>query len=153
QSRTKTQRDILIEMGALKGDVLERALRLALTRRALRTFALPTASFTVEEGAHGRLDGGPVEPRWSLYRGLRMHYDERRLQEEMAPLRGQAFRLAVDPADVWDRFGFADEERILLAYLSKALYWELAYLVDACMTVPRPVVLAVVHALHAFDAL
>src|SRR5262249_36592369 len=46
QSRTKTQRDILIEMGALKGDVLERALRLALTRRALRTFALPTASFT-----------------------------------------------------------------------------------------------------------
>ena len=154
QDRNKSQKDILVEMGALMGDGLERALRLTLTRRAMRIFALPGATFFVEDVDHGRLEGGLVEPRWSLYRGLRAHYDERRLDLEMASgLTGQAIKLTVDPAAIYEAFGFSNEERIVLAYLHRVHYWELADLVDACMTVPRVIVLAVVHALHAFEYL
>lgn len=158
QDSTKSQRDILVELGALRGEELERALRLTLTRRTLRIFSLPGAYFTFDEGAHGRLEGGPVEPRWSLYRGLRMHYDERRLDLEMsAALAGQAFRLTVDPALIYDAFGFSNDERMAMNYLHRATvngqYWELGDLVDACMTLPRATVLAVVHALHAFENL
>jgi DnaJ-domain-containing protein 1 len=149
---TKSQRRILEESGALAGEALERAVRLTITRRALRTFALPGATFAVEESAPRKLEGSLVEPRWLLYRGLRLHYDERRLDEEMAALDGYAMRLVAGGAEVFDRFGFGDEERILVRYLEKG-YWELPSLIEACMTVPRPIVTAVVHALHAFEAL
>jgi len=154
QSPTKTQKDIFVETGALKGEALDRVLRLTLTRRALRIFALPGASFAVEVFDHGRLDGGPVEPRWSLYRGLRTHYDERRLDLEMSPaLAGQAFKLTIDPTDIYEAYGFGNDELVLLKYLAKRHYWELGDLVDACMTLPRSTVLAVVHALHSFENL
>jgi tetratricopeptide (TPR) repeat protein len=156
QDATKSQKDALVELGALRGDALERALRLTLTRRTLRVFNLPTAQFTFEELAHNRLEGGPVEPRWSVYRGLRMHYDERRLDLEMSgTFAGQAFRISVDPAEIYDAFGFSNDERMVINYLDRArtngFYWELGDLVDACMTLPRATVLAVVHALHAFE--
>src|SRR5262249_55595616 len=114
QNPSRSQRNILSDMGALSGDALERVTRLTLTRRVLRIFALPLGTYPIKEPAHRRLEGGPVEPRWSLYRGLRMHYDERRLDQEMAPLAGQAIKLAIDRADLETRFGFGDEERILL---------------------------------------
>src|SRR5262249_35902577 len=107
QSPNKSQKEIFLELGALKGDALDRGLRLTPTRRALRICGLPAAQFTIETLEHGRLDGGPAEPRWSLYRGMRTHYDERRLELEMSPgLAGQAFKLTVDPADIYEAFGF-----------------------------------------------
>lgn len=151
-SPTKSQRDILIEMGVLAPEALERASRLALSRRAVRVFALPRASYQLEERPHDRLEGGPVEPRWLLYRGLRLHYDERRLEQEMGSLVGQAVKLVADLTEVQEDFGFGDDEKSILVFLQKG-FWEVADLVDACGGFERAVVLAVVHALHAFDAL
>src|SRR6185503_10018490 len=115
----RTQRQILEEMGVLPAESLERAARLALTRRALRAFAMPSASFVVSDAQHSRAEGGPVEPRWTLYRGLRLHYDEQRLNLELGDLTDRALKLGPEQAELVDRFGFSDEERILLAYLQK----------------------------------
>jgi len=153
QDRTRSQRDILVKMGALGGDALERALRTTLTRRAMRIFALAGATHHVEEVDHGRLEGGPLEPRWVVHRGLRTYYDEQRLDLEVDSLVGKAIRLTADPARISAAFGFAYEELAVVRYLAKKHYWELPDLVDFCPTVPRVVVLAVVHALHAFEQL
>ena len=150
---TRSEKDLLVELGALGGDDLERALRMALTRRAVRIFALPGAAVSAEAVAHARLEGGPVEPRWSLYRGLRKHYDEHRHALEMRPLAGMAFELVIDPAAIFDVFGFSNQELIVLRSLVKRQYWELRDLVDDCIVVPRTTLLAVVHALWAFEYL
>lgn len=148
----RSQRQIFEEMNALPAESLERAARLTLTRRALRAFAMPAATFSVSEESHSRAEGGPVEPRWTLYRGLRLHYDEHRLGLELGDLTDRAMKLGPEQAEIVDRFGFSDEERILLAYLQKG-YWELEDLAEACLTMPRNVVLAAVAALRAVDAL
>jgi curved DNA-binding protein CbpA len=153
QAPGKSQREVLVEMGALRDEALERVDRLMLTRRVLRVFALPSASYHVETAAASRAhEGGPAEPRWTLYRGLRQHYDERRLEAELADLDRRAIKLRPDSGETVELFGFADDERIVLAYLEKG-YWELGDLVDACLTLPRPVVLASVAALRAVDLL
>jgi hypothetical protein len=152
QNPARSQKDILVELGALKGDAVDRALRLTLTRRVLRIFALPSATYSTEEADHGRHEGlgGPIEPRWSLYRGLRSHYDERRLSEELAELGGHAIKLHA-AADL-EGFGFGEEERAPLSYLGRG-YWDVFDLTEACASLPRQVVLAVVQALHAFEQL
>jgi curved DNA-binding protein CbpA len=153
QAHGKSQRAVLVEMGALSDEALDRADRLTLTRRVLRVFALPSASYHVEPGAAKPTgDGGPVEPRWTLYRGLRQHYDERRLERELADLKDRAIKLGPDAAASLELFGFSDEERIVIAYLEKG-YWDLGDLVDACLTLVRPIVLASVAALRAVDLL
>lgn len=156
----RSQKDILVEMGALGGDALEHVLRMTLTRRAVRLFALLGATVRVDKLNHGRLEGGPVEPRWIVHRGVRSYYDEERLENEVTALAGCAVRLAVDaadssaaPAEIGAAFGFSRGELVVVKYLTKRHYWEIQDLVDYCETVPRATVLAVVHTLHAFDAL
>lgn len=148
----RTQMDILVQMGALDGESGPKLSRLILTRRSLRVFALPSASWTVSAEKHGKKEGGPVEPRWTLYHGLRHGYDERRLGDELGDLANHAVRLAADAGSILDLFGFADEERVLTGYLAKG-YWELHDLAEACLTLPRQVVLAGVAALRAVEAL
>jgi curved DNA-binding protein CbpA len=151
----RSQKDILVDMGALRGEAVERVAGLVLTRRALRVFALPSATLVVEDGEHGRT-GGPLEAHWLLYRGLRHHVtDLARLEGELADLGGQAVKLSGDAATLTSLFGFSDEA-VVVTYAQRG-YWELADLVDACVTSPqpvaRPVVLATIAALHAVGAL
>jgi DnaJ-domain-containing protein 1 len=153
QSPGRTQTEILVEMGVLPGDAATRLSRILLTRRSLRVFGLPTASFVISAERHDRgSGGGPVEARWTLFRGLRAHFDEPRLVDELADLQDRAVKLLPEAAGVIDLFGFADEERIITAYLAKG-YWLVHDLVEACVTVPRSSVLAGVAALRAVDAL
>jgi len=156
----RSQKDILVEMGALGGDALEHALRMTLTRRAVRLFALAGATVRIDRLVHGRLEGGPVEPRWIVHRGVRSYYDEARLHVEVSALAGRAVRLAVDPAasspaaaEMSASFGFSRDELVVIKYLGKRHYWEIPDLLDYCENVPRATVLAVVHTLHAFDEL
>jgi hypothetical protein len=149
----RSETDILVEMGALRGDALERALRMTLTRRAVRIFDLPGATVRVDETAHGRLEGGPVEPRWVVHRGLRRFYDEQRLALETRSLAGSAIRLTADPGGISAAFGFSRDELVVVRYLAKTHHWELPDLVDCCQKVDRSTLLAVVHALHAFEQL
>jgi curved DNA-binding protein CbpA len=148
----KKQLDLLVEMGALTPDSADRAARLRLARCAARIFSLPAAAFTVEERAVEQDRGAPLDVPWVIYRGLRLHLDEMRLDRELGRLAGQAIKLKVDPTEVQDRYAFADEERIVLAYLQKG-YWELGDLVDACVSLARQIVLSVVYALLSGDHL
>jgi tetratricopeptide (TPR) repeat protein len=154
QDRSKSQLDVLLEMGALNPERASKAIRMTLTRRSLRMFALPHATFALEAGAHPP-DGQasePLEPRWVVYRGVRQHYREERLERELGSLTGSAMRITIDPGAAQHSFGFADDELVVLAYLAKG-YWELEDLATACLTLPREAVMAVVYALRAFDAL
>lgn len=151
-SSGKSQLDVLREMGALDAEKAERVARVVLARRATRLFSLPTATFAFEERTVPAAPGGPLDARWAIYRGLRLFGDERRMERDLGDLNGKAIKLQVPPASVQDSFGFADEERIVLAYLEKG-YWELGDLIDACVSLARPIVLAVVTSLWACEYL
>jgi len=153
QDRSKSQLEVLLEMGALNPERASKALRMTLTRRALRLFALPHASFVLEAGAAPPDEPAnePLEPRWVVYRGVRQHYREERLERELGSLSGSAIKIAVEPGGAQQAFGFADDELVVLAYLAKGS-WELEDLAAACLTLPRDAVMAVVYALRAFDA-
>ena len=155
QNRKKSQLEILVDMGALSQENVSRAVRMTLTRRALRLFALPHAIFQVEAGATPPDEqlAEPLEPRWVVYKGVRLHAREDRLERELGgALAGSALKMAIDPRGIQGAFGFADDELVVLTYLNKG-YWELDHLVDACLTLPREAVLGVVYALYSFDAL
>jgi hypothetical protein len=155
QDRKKSQLEILVEMGALTPESRPRAVRMTLTRRALRLFALPHATYQVEAAAAppDEQAAEPLEPRWVVYKGVRQHARQDRLERELGgSLSGSAVKMAIDPRGIQGAFGFADDELVVLAYLNKG-YWEIEDLVSACLTLPREAVLAVVYALYAFDAL
>ncbi len=148
----KSQHEILVAMGAVSGEDAERLIRLVLTRRAMRVFALPQASYAFEAREPGGDPGGPMEARWILYRGLRQSYDERRLDRELSELHDKALRLSGEVDALLGPFGFSDDERIVAAYLAKG-YWELFDLIEACLTLPRSAVLSVVLSLFAVGSL
>jgi tetratricopeptide (TPR) repeat protein len=147
----RRQLDILVELGALQGDAVVRAQSMGLVKRAVRIFQFEGPPSSVA-GAHGRGEGATLDARWLVYRGLRLYYDEKRLDRELAPLAGQAVKLTQDPVAIQESFGFADEERICVAYLQKG-YWQLGDLVDACVHLARPIVLAVATALYVTETL
>jgi tetratricopeptide (TPR) repeat protein len=150
-SSGRRQLDVLIQMGALAGETAQRAARLALARAATRPFQVTLANYTMEERQF-EWTSDELEPRWIIYRGLRLFYDEARLSRELARLSGKAIKLRPEAEAMQDSFGFADEERILIAYLSKG-YWEPGDLVDAAVSLARPVVMAVIYSLWACEAL
>lgn len=144
--------EILIEIGALAGESIARGAALGLAQRAIRVLAPSDATFAIEPQDHARIDGGPLDVRWVIYRGLRQHYDPRRLERELSPLGGFAVKLQPIDESVLEVFGFADEERYVLAYLQKG-YWELPDLLEACVSLPQTTVKAIVYALVATDCL
>jgi tetratricopeptide (TPR) repeat protein len=152
QQPNRRQLDILVEMGALAGDLIDRAALMGLVRRALRLFHPANATFTVAAQAHDRRGGGPIDCRWVLYKGVRQHYDEPRLDRELVDLAGLAVKLASGAEPYLESFGFADEERIVVSYLAKG-YWELPDLVEACVSLARPMVLAATYALWSAGCL
>src|SRR5262245_55745671 len=153
QDRSKGQLAVLLEMGALNPERAANAVRMTLTRRALRLFALPHATFALEAGATppDEQSSEPLEPRWVVYRGVRQHYREERLERELGSLSGSALKIAIEATGAQQAYGFADDELVVVAYLAKG-YWELEDLVAACLTLPRDAVLSVVYALRAFEA-
>jgi tetratricopeptide (TPR) repeat protein len=144
--------DLLAEAGALAGDALARAARTGLVARARRIFGLPEATYHCEAQAHERSDGGPLDGRWLVYRGLRAHYDAARLGHDLAPLEAYAIKLLQGREADLGVFGFGDEERIVLAYLAKG-YWSLADLLDATPGLPQATVMSLVYALLACELL
>lgn len=152
QSPGQSQLDALVASGALDGEARTVAARTGLVRRALRVFALPEATYRVEATAHDRLEGGPLDARWLIYKGLRSHYDAARLGRDLAPLEPYAIKLLPDVEARLGVFGFGDEERFVLAYLAKG-YWSVPDLVDACMSLPGTTVHAVVYTLLACELL
>ncbi len=151
QSPGRRQPSLLIEMGALDPADVERVERMALSRRARRLFAFPEATYTTSVTAPTREEGGPIEPRWVLIRGVRKYFSDERLENEIGGLAGTAVRLAVD-AQGLEGYAFAEEDRTVLNYLGKG-YWEAPDLIAACNQLPRGQVLSALLALFAFGDL
>jgi hypothetical protein len=113
---------------------------------------LPDAEYRTDESPHQRMDGGPVDPRWLIHRGLRVHYDAARLGKDLAPLENYAIKLQPGHEDVLSTFAFGDEERFVMAYLAKG-FWALPDLVEACLGLPVTIVHALVYTLLACELL
>ena len=144
--------DLLVEAKAIEPDATPRAARLGLVARARRALGLPDAEYRCEPQEHERNDGGPLDARWLIYRGLRTHYDAARLGRDLAPLESYAMKLDPGHEAALGVFGFGDEERYVLAYLAKG-YWCLPDLTDACIGLPVTTVHALVYALLACELL
>jgi curved DNA-binding protein CbpA len=152
QAPEKKPLELLVEAKAIADADVARAARCGLIARARRVFGLPDAEYRCEEQAHERDDGGPLDARWLVYRGLRAHYDAARLGHDLAPLESYAMKLEATAEPALGVFGFGDEERYVLQYLAKG-YWVLPDLTDACIGLPQTTVHALVYALLATELL
>jgi curved DNA-binding protein CbpA len=152
QNPDKRPLELLVEAGTLEGEQVPRAARLGLIARARRVLALEGADYRCDAQEHTRGEGGPLDARWLVYRGLRAHYDAARLGRELAPLESYAVKLDPGHEAALGVFGFGDEERYVLAYLAKG-YWCLPDLTDACIGLPVTTVHSLVYALLACELL
>ncbi|MBI2897219.1 MAG: J domain-containing protein [Deltaproteobacteria bacterium] len=114
------QGGILVSMGALDMPGLIRGLKEQLTRKLLKLFQLPTASYAYYDGVNLlRGYGGDevlrIDPFPILYQGVRTSYDDPRLDALLGPVGGQRLKL-LEGADV-RRFGIGHDEIDLCAML------------------------------------
>lgn len=118
-ARGMGEREALSSIGELTPDRVVALQRRALAHRAMRMFAVPSASFTMDDAVALGVDADvpPLDGRWVIYNGLRNHYDEARLRSELEFLAGQAVRLRPEALSVLAAFGFVDGDRALLAAL------------------------------------
>jgi curved DNA-binding protein CbpA len=149
---TRKASEIFAAMKGLDPGSAIKAARAALVVRSRRVFGLPEAEYRCEDVAHERLDGGPVDPRWLMHRGLRLHYDAARLGKDLAPLEQYAIKLNAGHEETLAAFAFGDEERFVMAYLAKG-YWSLPDLVEACLGLPPNIIHSLVYSLLACELL
>ena len=107
------QGQILLSMGSLTMPSLIRGLKEQLTRKLIRLFRLPNASYAYYDGVNFlRGYGGDevlrIDPLPVLYMGVRSSYDDARLDQLLGPVAGQPMKL-LDTADV-RRFGLGADE-------------------------------------------
>lgn len=107
------QGQILMSMGAITMPALIRGLKEQLTRKLVRLFRLPAASYAYYDGVNFlRGYGGDevlrIDPFPVLYTGVRSSYDDARLNQLLGPVAGQPMKL-LDTADV-RRFGLSADE-------------------------------------------
>ena len=137
--------DLLIQPGRAAGDAAQRAVRQTVVTRARRAFGLPEATYPIDEREPQTPAAGTARRPLAHLPRPEAHYDERRLDAELAGLQGEAIGLAGDPPRCPSTSGSATTSG-LLAYLQRG-YWEPSDLVDACVGLPRPGALAVIYAL------
>ena len=146
--------DVLAGLARLGPDQVTRLKRRLLGHRAGRLFALPAASFVLDNARSLRADPDvpPLDARWLVYFGLRTHYSAERLEAELAGVAERPLTLAGDARRVLSAFGFGEPERAVLARLEQRAY-TLRQLVDAVPEADTRLVRAVFYALVACDCL
>ncbi|HLU65212.1 MAG TPA: DUF4388 domain-containing protein, partial [Kofleriaceae bacterium] len=146
--------EVLAGLARLSPEQIARLKRRLLAHRAARVFALPSASFVLDNARSLRADPEvpPVDARWLIYFGLRTHYTADRLERELAPVAGRALTLAADARGVLPAFGFTDAERALLSRIAERAYTA-DELVAASPEVEPRIARAVLYALVACDCL
>jgi hypothetical protein len=148
------QLQILSELARLKPDQVAALKRRLLAQRAARAFALPDAVYVLDNARSLRADPEvpPLDARWLVYYGVRMHYTVERLEREMGALLDRGFRLADDAATALPAFAFGEGERAVMDRLSQHA-WTPRQLLGACVGVEGRLVLSVLYALVACDCL
>jgi tetratricopeptide (TPR) repeat protein len=146
--------DILTELARLSAEQVVRLKRRLVAQRASRVFALPAATFVLDNARSLRADPDvpAIDARWLIYFGLRTHYTVERLEAELAAVAERPLTLAADATSVLPSFGFADSERLLLERLRQRA-WTVRQLSEASPEVEARLVRAIVYALIACDCL
>ena len=146
--------DILTELARLSAEQVGRLKRRLLVQRASRVFALPNASFLLDNARSLRADPDvpAVDARWLINFGLRTHYTVERLDAELAPVAERPLTLAADAAGVLPSFGFSDSDKPLLDRLRQRA-WTLYQLSEASPELEARLVRSIFYALVACDCL
>jgi tetratricopeptide (TPR) repeat protein len=110
--------EVLAEEGALPAEALADVLKAQLKRKLTRLFALRAGTFQVfvqphEYGAGPDFPAMRVDPRCLVLPGLRLTYDESRLNAELAPLTGFTFRLIDLPTAYLTALGFGEADAVI----------------------------------------
>jgi hypothetical protein len=151
----KSQLAMLAEMARLSSDQVVSIQRRAFAQRALRIFALENASFMLDD--QPSLARDPVLPslsvHWLIYQGVRAHYTEERLANELSGVRGMRFRLVPQGRSFLSEFGFGLPARRWLGSLGQPDEpgQTMNEIAAACPDMPRKEVIAMIYALLATD--
>ncbi len=146
--------DILTGLARLSPEQITRLKRRILVQRASRVFALPSASFLLDNARSLRADPDvpALDVRWLINFSLRTHYTIERLDADLAAVADRPLTLAADAAGVLPAFGFTDGDRPLLDRLRQRA-WTLHQLSEASPELEARLVRCVVYALIACDCL
>ncbi len=110
---------LLAKLGNLNPEQCRTLKHHVLVRSAARIFALPEATFVVDN--EPSLVADPEVPaldvRWLIYFGLRTHYSLERLNAELSVLGDRRISLAPEAKPALPAFGFGDYEAHVLARL------------------------------------
>ncbi len=106
--------EVVAQIGRLSSEIVGRLGRRLAATRAARVFSVESGTFTLHSTPPLWGTVAPVDPRWIMYSGVRMHYTVERLHREISGLAA-AIRLRPD-VDL-SSFGFGEAEADALARL------------------------------------
>lgn len=146
--------EVLAEIARLSEQQVLTVKRRAFAQRAIRIFALPEASFVLDSEPSLAPDPelAPLSTQWLIYQGLRTHYSEERLTEELEAVAGASFRLVPAARERLGAYGFgAAAKASLIALGSQAV--TIHQLAAAQPQMTCKALMAVLYALLATDGL
>jgi tetratricopeptide (TPR) repeat protein len=154
----RSQLEVLAELARLSPDQVVSIQRRAFAQRAMRVFALDSASFVLDDVPTAARDPNlpSLSVRWLIHQGVRAYYTEERLASELAAVRGMRFRVSVASRPFLNEFGLGLPARRWLGSLSGQpddSGQSMNEIATACPELPRKEVMAMVYALLATDAL
>jgi curved DNA-binding protein CbpA len=117
--------EVVAQVGRLSTEIISRLGRRLAATRAARVFSVEQGTFALHSTLPPWGTMVPIDPRWIIYSGVRMHYTVDRLHREVTSL-ATAIRLRPD-SDL-SSFGFGEAEADALARLRT----------DALVLVPTP---------------
>jgi hypothetical protein len=141
--------ELVIEVGKLSPEHVDRLRRRVIAQRTARTFALERGAFFVDDATPDDTSSA-VDIRPVIYLGAHAHMSDERLTAALGGLGGY-FHLKADAKDDVARFGFTDAEREVIATLAEGATVD--DLVAAHPRVDRRSLLAIVYALVSALAL
>lgn len=150
----RSQLELFAEVARLHPPQVADLKRRLVAQQALRMFGVPGASYSVNNARSMRADPEvpPLDVRWLIYQGIRLHYPIERLETEMGQVLAHRFRLAADALPGLVAFGFGSAEQDALRTLQQQSL-SASELIRACPGLDKIKVLALVYALVASDCL
>tara|TARA_R110002096_G_scaffold16898_3_gene57748 strand:- start:9556 stop:11157 length:1602 start_codon:yes stop_codon:yes gene_type:complete len=111
--------ELLAKLGNLSQQQCVTLKHHVLVRSAARIFALPDATFVVDNEPSIAHDSQlpALDVRWLIYFGLRTHYSLERLAKELSVLGERQISLAPEAVSALPAFGFGEYEQHVLARL------------------------------------
>lgn len=106
--------EVVAQVARLSSEIVGRLGRRLAATRAARVFSVEQGTFTLDSTQPLWGTVAPVDPRWIMYSGVRMHYTVDRLHREVSAL---AAAIKLRPDVDLTSFGFGEAEADALARL------------------------------------